>query len=257
MVPPRNDARVQECHPVGDLAREAHLVGGDDHRHAAGGQLTHDIEHLGDELGVESARHLVEQQQVGLHRECPDDRHALLLTARQPVGELDALVGEPEALQQARRVRLRLDSRGPQHLAWGERDVVEHGHVREEVERLEHDADPPPDAIDVHVGSRDVVAFDDDAPGVDRLDQVDAAQQRGLAGARRADEADDLVLIDRQVQATQDLEVAERLLEADDLQRRRHWAAPDMRDLRSRATIQSTRRASGMVTTMNTRATPM
>ena len=67
----------------------------------AGGELADHVEHLGDELGVERARDLVEQEQLGLHRERPHDRDALLLPAREPVGVLVALVGEAEALEQA------------------------------------------------------------------------------------------------------------------------------------------------------------
>ena len=35
-----------------------------------------------------------------------------------------------------------------EHLARAEGDVVEHGHVREQVERLEDDPDPPPDPVE-------------------------------------------------------------------------------------------------------------
>ena len=65
----------------------------------------------------------------------------------------------------------------------------------------------------------DLVAFDDDPAGVDRLQQVDAAQQRRLARARRPDEADDLVLRDGEVDAAQDLDGAERLVQALDPER--------------------------------------
>ena len=40
-------------------------------------------------------------------------------------------------------------ARGAEHLARRQRHVVEHGHVREQVERLEHDPDAPPDPVDV------------------------------------------------------------------------------------------------------------
>ena len=63
-----------------------------------------------------------------------------------------------------------------------------------------------PDAVDVDALGGDLLALDDDPPGVDRLEQVDAAQQRRLAGPGRADEADDLVLGDVEVDAAQDLE---------------------------------------------------
>ncbi len=99
---------VEEADAARDVAREAHLVRCDHHRHPAGGELADHVEHLGDELRVERARDLVEQQQLGLHRERPHDRDALLLAAREPVGVLVALVGEPEAVEQRRRLGLGL-----------------------------------------------------------------------------------------------------------------------------------------------------
>src|SRR5215210_3219137 len=81
-------AVVEEAHLVGDVAREAHLVGGDEHRHALGLELAYELEHLADKLRVERARDLVEQQRARAGRERADDRDALLLAARQPVGAL-------------------------------------------------------------------------------------------------------------------------------------------------------------------------
>ena len=110
---------------------------------------------------------------------------------------------------------------------------------------------------------RDLVALDDDPAGVDRLEQVDAAQERRLAAPRRPDQADDLVLGELEVDPAQDLEVAERLVEALDPEgRRRALTAGRSRSALvsrgararlapppSRATSQSTTRASGIVTT--------
>jgi hypothetical protein len=90
--------------------------------------------------------------------------------------------------------------------------------VREQVERLEHDPDPLADAVDVDARRGDLGAADDDPSGIDGLEQVDAAEQRGLAGARGADEADHLVLGHHEVDAAQDLEVAERLVKPFDPQ---------------------------------------
>src|SRR6476620_10109511 len=66
---------------VGGLAGEAHLVGHDDHRHALLGEADHDVEDLVDHLGVEGRRRLVEEHDLGPHRERARDGHALLLTA--------------------------------------------------------------------------------------------------------------------------------------------------------------------------------
>ena len=82
--------------------------------------------------------------------------------------------------------------------------------MREEVERLEDDPDPAAQLVDVDVACGDLDAADDDPAGLDRLEQVDAAQQRRLAGARGADQADDLVLGDVEVDPAQHLELAER-----------------------------------------------
>ena len=163
-------ALVEEADPVRDVAREAHLVGRDEHRHAAGGELADDVEHLRDELRVERGGDLVEQQQVRLHRERPHDRHPLLLAARQPVRHVARLRAEAEPLEQRQRLPLRLGARPAQHLARRERHVVEHRHVREQVERLEHDPDPAPDPVDVDALGGDLLALDEDPPGVDRLD---------------------------------------------------------------------------------------
>ena len=83
--------------------------------------------------------------------------------------------------------------------------------MREEVEGLEDDADPSPYQVHVHTRGRHVLAVNDDAPRVDRLEQVDAAKQCRLAGAGRADQADDLVLGHREIDAAQHLELAEAL----------------------------------------------
>ena len=121
--------------------------------------------------------------------------------------------------------------------------------MREQVEGLEDDPDPAPDAIDVHAGSRDLVPAQHDPSRVDRLEQVDAAEQGRLAGARRPDQAHDLVLVEPEIDPTQNFELAEGLVEPFDEERRLgHAATPaTCRRRRSRATIQSVTRASGIV----------
>jgi len=99
--------------------------------------------------------------------------------------------------------------------------VLEHGQVREQVERLEHDAEA---AAGGHHRGRGVghdLAVQQDVAVVDVLQQVDAAQQRRLARARCADEADDLVLGDDQVDALEHLQFTEGLVQSFDAQRLR------------------------------------
>jgi hypothetical protein len=83
--------------------------------------------------------------------------------------------------------------------------------VREEVELLEDDPDPLADRGDVHALACDLVALEVDVPAVERLEQVDAAQQRALAAAARADHDQHLAGIHCQVDAVEDEVVAEAL----------------------------------------------
>ena len=113
--------------------------------------------------------------------------------------------------------------------------------------------------VEVDAPGGDLLAFDDDAAGLDRFEQVHAAKQRRLARARGPDEADDLVLGDDQVDALEHLEVAEGLVQPLDPQRlpaqraaagaegRDRHRAPAIWRVRSRATSQSTKRDMGMV----------
>jgi hypothetical protein len=243
-----DDAGVEEAHPVGDLARETHLVRGDEHGHARLGELADDLEHLADELGVESARDLVQEHEPGAHRKSPHDRGPLLLAAGEPVGILAGLVRQPEARQQLARLRVGLGPRLPQHLSRRQRDVLEDGHMREEIEGLEDDPDVPPHAVRVHSRRGDLLALDEDAPRGDRLGQVDAPEKRRLSRARGANQADDLVLGEGQVDALQHLGSVEGLAQGFDPKSLTHRAAPRASRLRrSRATSQSVRRASGIV----------
>ncbi len=89
--------------------------------------------------------------------------------------------------------------------------------MREEVELLEDHADPAPYGVDVDVRVGEFGAADEDLALAGFLQQVHTAQQRRLAGAGRADDADDLALADLQVDALEDLVVAEGLVQVLDV----------------------------------------
>src|SRR3954447_18880283 len=81
-------ARIEEAHPVGDLAGKSHLMGDDDHGEAMlMGQIADDGEDLADQLRVERARDLVEEHDLRPHGKGPGNGDALLL----PTRELDGI----------------------------------------------------------------------------------------------------------------------------------------------------------------------
>ena len=223
---PRFDdpALVHEHDAVGDVHREVHLVGDDEHRHAGGGERSHHVEDPGDELGVERRRRLVEQHQLGVERQRPGDRDALLLTAGQARRVLVGLVGEPDVGQLRPRPRVGRRPAQPSRATQPERDVLDGGEVREHVEVLEHHADlgaqaDQPSALGASEPRQPAMllrravlaAVEDDRSGRRRGDEVDAAQQRALARAARSDDAHDLATLDVEVDAVEHLDRAERL----------------------------------------------
>ena len=106
------------------------------------GQVAHDVEHLADQLRVERRGGLVEEHQLGLHRQGAGDRDALLLAAGQLVGVDVHLVAEADAVEQAPAA---LDGDGRRSraspAAGASMTFSQRRHVREEVEALEHHAD--------------------------------------------------------------------------------------------------------------------
>src|ERR1700712_5296784 len=49
-----DDTRVHHEDAISDFARERHLVGNDDHRHALTGKRLHYLENLADQFGIQS-----------------------------------------------------------------------------------------------------------------------------------------------------------------------------------------------------------
>jgi hypothetical protein len=98
--------------------------------------------------------------------------------------------------------------------------------VREQVELLEHHADAAPDGVDVHVQVGDLDALDVDVALGRHLQQVHAAQQRRLAGARGPDHAHHLAGLDQHVDAHEHLVGAEVLVQVLDLDGVGHRRVP-------------------------------
>ena len=73
-----------------------------------------------------------------------------------------------------------------------ELDVVGHGHVAKQRVVLEHEADFALPRAEV----RDVAAVQHDAAVIDRREARDGAQQRALAAARRAEQHEQLAVLD-------------------------------------------------------------
>ena len=163
----------------------------DNHRHVLLGQCAHGVQHFAGEFRIQRRGWLIEQHDVGLHRQGPRDGHALLLAARQARGITVALVEQSDLAQQglglgddviqARRLhrQRRLD------------EVLQDGQMRKQVEVLKDHAHLATDAADIgfrHVfavalgiGCHQHLAFDLDAAAVDGFQMDQTAQEGALA----------------------------------------------------------------------------
>ena len=217
----------------------------DDHRHPLGGELAHHGEDLTDELGVQGRRRLVEEHELGVHRQGPRDGDPLLLASGQLCGVGRRLVLEPHPLEQGDGPLARGGLLLTPDLDRRLHDVLERRLVREEVEALEDHADLASLGGDALVGQpvqhaaavviADEVAVDPDPAAVDRLELVDAAQEGGLPRPGRAEEADDLAGVHVQVDALEDLVAVEGLHHVDGVHQRRvrmPWCCPAVARLR-------------------------
>ena len=143
---------------------------------------------------VEVAERLVEEQRLRLRHEHAGERDALLLPARQrarlAVGEL----GEADHLERLHRELAPLVLADALHLQ-PERDVVEHGAVREEREVLEDRRRRP--LVRRQVDER--LPVEHDVALGRELVPADHPQRRRLAAAGRPEQDDVLAVVDVQV----------------------------------------------------------
>ena len=178
-------------------------------RHAAVDDLVHEAHQLDLLLRGETGGRLVEEKQRGVCRKGARD----LETALRPVWkvacvgvrvaldaheakQLDRAVGDAALLLALDR---RLEQGVPELRAHPavlpQTDVVQSGHVLEEPDVLEGACDAERGDL-VRLGAGDLAVLEDDAAGRRRKDAGDPVEERGLPGAVRTDEGEDLALLD-------------------------------------------------------------
>ncbi len=192
----------------------------DHHRLAAPRELRDHLHHFPRHRRVEGARRLVEEHHPRAHRQRPGDCDPLLLPTgeRHRPGRLEPLHADPR--QQRRRKIGGVGPRPSEHDPRREHDVLEHREVRKQVELLEHHADVPAEPHEVagppRRARRENVAGDEDLARVERLEGVQAPQERALPAPRGADDRGHLPL------ANLEIDVGERRDAAAELSHRTH-----------------------------------
>src|SRR5207302_4724095 len=116
---------------------------------------------------------------------------------------------------------LGLGARNLPHLHRGQHDVLERRHVGKQVEGLEDHADAGAQRGQVDAAAADGVAEHDDVAHLDPLEAVDRADECRLAGAGRPAHDHHLAAGDGEVDVAQHVQLAEPLVDAAELDRRR------------------------------------
>ncbi len=116
-------------------------------------EIAHDVQHLRNKFGIERRGDLIQQQQLRLHGQRPDDGDALLLAAGQAVGIFLRLRLEPDAASEAPwPVHRPPPGSKPRTLIGASVTFSMHAHMRKQIEALKDDADLA--AQPVHIDAR-------------------------------------------------------------------------------------------------------
>jgi hypothetical protein len=155
-------------------------------------------------LRVEAGRRLVEEAYLGIVRECEGEAQLLLLSAGEGVVVRVGLVGEPDALQERLRVRVRPEE-DPVVL-----DRLLGLDLLEEPEVLRDD--PRAVVQRCALGPR-IVAEDPDLPGGPLPKPLEDLDGRGIAGAVRSKKGENLALAEAEADPVDRVEVPVELRE--------------------------------------------
>ena len=191
-------------------------MGHDHHGHAGLGQLLHDFQHLTHHFRVQGGGRLVKKHDLRLHHQRPDDGHPLLLAA----GKLDGIgigpVLQAHPLEKAQGLFRGLCFGHSLDLHGGQDHVVQNGLVGEQVEMLEYHAHFLPQGVDVHffllavltnvIFLGDVHDFEENFALAGGLQQVQAPQEGGFAGAGGSDDDHHVAGVDVHADAVQGME---------------------------------------------------
>ena len=208
---------------------KAHFVG--DHQHGAAffGQRAHHPQYLANQFRVERRGGFVEQHYLRVHRQCAGDCDPLLLPAGQVRRVVVLTLVQADLVQQGFGLFDAFGAWAFEHAHRAFNHVLQHRHVRPQVEALKHHAQATAHALDLTVVARRLTAVDmlfhldhftvdaDDAL-IGGFQQVDTAQERTFTGPAGAEDRDHVAFVCVQINTLEDMGAAEGLLDVSDRQ---------------------------------------
>jgi hypothetical protein len=191
-----------------------------------GRKFLDDAQHLAHQLGIQGRGRLVEEQKLGLLRQCAGDADALLLAPGQALGIFVNLVRHVHFSQHSCGQFLGRALRHLLHAPWPQGDVLQHSQVRPKIKILKDETHLPPlrrqftlaeaqYAAAFHALA-DQLAVQIDVTAVRGLEVIDAAQERRLSRAARPDQRDLAALRQGQIDSAKHLQAAKALVQGFD-----------------------------------------
>ena len=204
-------ALVHVDHLVGNIPGKGHLVGHHQHGHAFLREGGHNVQHLADHLRIQCRGRLIKEQHLRVHRQRTGNGHSLLLSAGQLPGPGLDILRHTHMLQVLHGIFPGLLRAPLQHLDLSHHAVLQDIHVVEKIEGLEHHAHMRAVIRGIDMLSRHILIVEKDGTAGGCLQQVNAAQQGGLAGAGGPDDGGNVSLLHAEVDVPQHLMAAEIL----------------------------------------------
>ena len=191
----------------------------DDHGHVFVGQLLDGLQHFAGELRIESARRLVEKHDLRRHCERPRDGDALFLPAGKAPRVDVFFIPQTDFSKQPFRCGHDVFFFHFFHIHRSRQQIVQYGHVREEIERLKDHAhlseDLPGERV-VRIDDfpvflfRQVISFHPDRAALNGLQIIEAPQESALPRAGGTDDGDHFPFFHREAHAMKNLLTAKR-----------------------------------------------
>lgn len=202
-----DDAVLDVDDLVGAVGNAALMRDHDDGHALFAVELGEQLHHFLGSLGIERARRLVRQEDLGIGDQGAGDGHALLLSAGHLVGIVLRPGGEAELVEILHRQFVALVAA---HTLVEERkfDVLHRGLESDQVEGLEDEADHPV-AVVRGLALRqalDQFAVDVVFAGIIVVQDAQNVEQRRFAGARGSHDGNELAAVDREVDSLQHMQ---------------------------------------------------
>ena len=228
-------AVVEDENFVGDRHHHFHVMLDQKHGEPAIANASDQANHVQRLLRVHARRGLVEKQQPRFRGQRAGDLEPPLLAVGEAGGNGIGAVGEPDEIEAGERLRALLvllraelprakkqrQRRERTMLELRDEHILQHGHLRKQPDVLESARQPEP-ANAMRRAPGNLAPVDPDRAAIGTVDAAEAIEEGGLARAVRADDADDAVRADAEIDLLHGLQPAEGLAQVARFQQRGH-----------------------------------